>query len=380
MVTRTLTTATRILLIDDDAGDRDAVRRALDNARENYKLVETSDAEAGMNAAAREHFDCVLLDCELAGADVPALLARLTSVEGGRHAVIALTDEVEPEAAATLLRAGAVDSISRNEADAHTLARAIRYAKSRRGFVIELQAARDAAEATSRALDRLNRQKTLILSIIAHDLRNPFQALLGMSRALSEHAEGATASRAAGVHEAAGQAHGLLESLFSWASLHMDARAADTERISVDAVFAECVRALQEPADKKGVTLTASPGSLFVQSQEDATAAVLRNLAFNALKFTAAGGSVTLTSARCEGGVALCVTDTGVGMSEAQRAALFQLENRTTSVGTAGERGAGLGLLLCRDLTEWIGGALEVESRLGVGTTFRLVLPEAAAA
>ena len=64
--------------------------------------------------------------------------ARLTSVEGGRQAVIALTDEAKPETALALLRAGALDSIGRDEADSRTLARAIRYAKGRRGFVIEL--------------------------------------------------------------------------------------------------------------------------------------------------------------------------------------------------------------------------------------------------
>ena len=370
-----------------------------------YSLVETPDAKTGLLAASQESFDCVLLDCELAGVDMTELLTKLTSAEGGRQAVIALSEEVEPDAAATLLRAGALDSLSRNEADGRTLARAIRYAKARRGFVIELQAARGAAEAArgaaeaariaaeaarvaadaareeaeakSRALDRLNRQKTLILSIIAHDLRNPFQVLLGMSRALSQSAEAETARRAAGVHEAAGQAHGLLESLFSWASLHMDARASETAPVSVEAIFADCVRALQERADEKGVRLEASAAPFWVRSQEDGTAAILRNLAANAIKFTSAGGGVRLSAARRGDGIAISVTDTGVGMSEAQTAALFRLENRATSAGTAGERGAGLGLLLCRDLAEWIGGALEVESRLGAGTTFWLVLPEA---
>ena len=373
-----MTSPVRILLIDDDAAHRAGVKTALAASNLTFDLVETADAGAGLAAASRESFDCVLLDCELSGVDVPELLARLTSVEGGRQAVIALTDEAKPETALALLRAGALDSIGRDEADSRTLARAIRYAKGRRGFVIELQAARETAEATSRALDRLNRQKTLILSIIAHDLRNPFQILLGMSRALSEGAEAETARQAAGVHEAAGQAHGLLESLFSWASLHMDARAPETERVSVEALFADCAKALQERADAKGVRFETPAAPFWVRSQEDGTAAILRNLAANAIKFTAAGGGVTLSAARREDGIALCVTDTGVGMSEAQTAALFRLENRATSAGTAGERGAGLGLLLCRDLAEWIGGVLEVESRLGAGTTFRLVLPEAA--
>jgi signal transduction histidine kinase len=377
-----LTTPTRILLIDDDVSYRARVEAALKGSNLDYTLVEAHDAQSGLNAAERESFDCVLLDCDLTGVAAPEFLARLTAPEGGRQAVIALTDGGAHEAAVTLLRAGALDSINRHEADSDNLARAIRYAKARRGFVIELQAARDDAEAKSRAFDRLNRQKTLILSIIAHDLRDPFQALLGMSRLLAEGTGPhlATAQRATTVYEAAAQAHGLLESLFAWASLHMDARAAEPARLSVAALFADCARGLQERAEAKNVRLAAAPTALCVQSQDEATAAILRNLVANALKFTAAGGRVTLAAERRGDCVALSVTDTGVGMSEAQTAALFQLENRAASAGTAGERGAGLGLLLCRDLAESIGGALEVESRLGGGTKIRLVLPAAEAA
>lgn len=361
------------MLIDDDDADRAAVRSALAGSNLNYTLIERDEATSGLTAAALDNFDCVLLDGGLA---LPDLLNRLASAEGGSQAVIALIDEGDD--ALALLRAGALDSIGREEASSHMLARAIRYAKARRGFVVELQAARHDAEAKSRALDRLNRQTTLILSILAHDLRNPFQVLLGMSRSLAESAGAgeALARRAAGVHEAANQAHGLMESLFAWASLHMEART-EPAPIEVAALFEDCLGALQERAEAKGVRLAAHPGDAVVLAQENAAASILRNLVANALKFTAAGGSVTLSAQSRRERVAIAVADTGVGMSEAQIACLFQLESRSSSVGTAGERGAGLGLLLCRDLAEWIGGALEVESRLNQGATFRLILPAA---
>ena len=223
-------TLTRILLIDDDATDRATVAAALAASNLDYTLVEAEEAAAGVAEAERQNFDCVLLDGALRGVAVADLLARLTSPEGGRQAVIALTDGGNPDGAMALLRAGAVDSLTRSEADSLTLARAIRYAKARRAFVVELQAARADAEQKSLALDRLNRQKTLILSIIAHDLRNPFQVMLGMSQLLLDTAgsgDSAAVLRRAGIaHEAAAQAHGLLESLVTWASLYMDARTA----------------------------------------------------------------------------------------------------------------------------------------------------------
>ena len=372
-------TLTRILLIDDDANDRATVAAALAGSNLNYTLVEAEHADAGVAEAERQSFDCVLLDADLAADLAADLLARFTSPEGGRQAVIALTHRADQDNIAALLRAGAVDSLSRAETDSRTLARSIRYARARRAFVVELQAAREDAEEKSRALDRLNRQKTLILSIIAHDLRNPFQVMLGMSQLLMDSAGGgdsAVTMRRAGIaHEAASQAHGLLESLVSWASLYMEARAAEMSPLSVNELLLGCAKALSGRAGLKGVSIQTRPTDLRAITQPDATAAILRNLVANALKFTLAGGQVTLSAARRGDRIVISVEDTGVGMSEAQTASLFHLERRSTSAGTDGERGAGLGLLLCRDLAEWIDATLEVESQLGVGATFRLLLP-----
>ncbi len=144
-------TPTRILLIDDDAADRAAVGAALAGSNLNYTLIEQDDAALGLAAAMSDHFDCVLLDGRLPGVALPDVLTRLTSAEGGWQAIIVLTDDGEQEGVPALLRAGALDFLNRRDADAHNLARAIRYAKARRGFVIELQAARQDAEAKSRA-------------------------------------------------------------------------------------------------------------------------------------------------------------------------------------------------------------------------------------
>jgi two-component system sensor histidine kinase/response regulator len=356
-----LPTPTRILLIDDAEADRAAVRLALAGSNLHYTLVACEDAASGLAAANSDNFDCVLLDGAL------GLLTRLASTE----AVIVLRGDGDD--ASALLSAGALDSLSRREVTAQNLARAIRYAEARRGFAATLQA----AEAKSRALDRANRQTTLILSVLAHDLRNPFQALLGMSELLAQSAgvgdPQALARRAAVINEAAHQAHGLMERLLGWASLHMDALA-EPAPIAVAALFEACRGAFQESAAAKRVRLEVGASAISVLTQENAAASILRNLLANALKFTAAGATIALSAEINGDRVALIVADAGVGMSEAQVAGLFRLESRSPF---AGERGAGLGLLLCHELAEWIGATLEVESRLGAGTTFRLILPAA---
>ena len=140
-------------------------------------------------------------------------------------------------------------------------------AKAKREFLSEVRKARQEAEAKSLALDALNRQKSLLFSIIAHDLRNPFQVLIGLSNVLSQavaakdHAS--IERRAQGIRDAAMQAHSLMESLFAWASLQMDHVDVVLDAVDVSEVAHQVVTAAAEVAADKGIELRVdcdSPG------------------------------------------------------------------------------------------------------------------------
>lgn len=375
---------TRILLIDDDAVDRASVRRALKKSGLRHDLTEAPDGKTGLRLARDSAFDCVLLDYRLPDVDTFDLLASLLALPGEGHAVLMLTGEADEDLAFRLMRAGALDYLAKAEATPSSLARAIRYADARRGFQSELDEARREAEAKSLELDTLNRQKTLLFSIIAHDLRNPFQALLGLSevlgKAVASKDHASVERRAKGINEAATQAYVLLESLFSWASLQMDTIAVTLTDIDLDAVAREVVRGSAEAASDKGIALSTDCDGLRVCAQRDMLATVLRNLVGNAVKFTLPGGTIRVMAERLDAGVEISVVDSGVGMPAGKVEDLFRLDRRTTTNGTAGERGSGLGLLLCRDLVERQGSTLTVTSVIGTGTTFRFALPIAATA
>lgn len=372
---------TRILLIDDDQVDRTAVRRALAKSGLAHDLTEASDGTTGLRLAQGQAFDCVLLDYRLPDVDTFELLAALLSPAGGTQAVLMLTGEDDPDVAFRLMRAGALDYLAKAEATPSSLARAIRYAKARREFLAELNTARREAEAKSQELDTLNQQKSLLFSIISHDLRNPFQALLGLSTVLSqavaERDHATVERRAKGIQEAASQAYGLMEGLFAWASLQMDTVTVTLGDVDLEDVAEEALRGAVEAASDKGLTLRAECAGLQVKGHRDMLATVLRNLVSNAVKFTLPGGTITIAARRHGEKVEVTVSDTGVGMSADKVADLFRLDRRTTTKGTAGERGSGLGLLLCRDLVERQGGDLTAESLQDRGTTFRFSLPEA---
>lgn len=323
----------------------------------------------------------MLLDYRLPGIDTFVLLRTLLAAEGEARAVLMLTGEADPDLATRLMRAGALDYLDKAEVTPSGLARAIRFAEARRAFQAELAAARREAEAKSLELDTLNRQKSLLFSIIAHDLRNPFQALLGLSevlgRAVAARDPASIERRSRGIHEAATQAYALLESLFSWASLQMDTLAVTLTDVQLDVVAAEVMHGAAEAASDKGLGLHASCEGFVVRAQRDMLTTVLRNLVGNAVKFTLPGGTVTVSGRGVGGDVEISVADTGVGMPPGKVDDLFRLDRRTSTNGTAGERGSGLGLLLCRDLVERQGGILTVASAVDRGTIFRFRLPAA---
>lgn len=376
-----MNSATRILLIDDDQVDRAAVRRALKSSGLEHELVEAPDGATGLRYSEDLSFDCVLLDYRLPDIDAFDVLKALLSGQNGNHAVLILTGEADQDVAFRLMRAGALDYLSKPEAGPANLARAIRYARARREFLSELDAARREAEEKSRALDALNKQKNLLFSIIAHDLRNPFQALLGLSdvlsRAVATKNIESVERRAQEINQAAGQAYALMEGLFAWASLQMDSIAVIKSDVDLEEIARETLEGAAELAAGKGLSLRSGCAGFHVRANRDMLSAVLRNLISNAIKFTLPGGSVEIMAHPRGGDVEIAVADTGVGMSPNKVDDLFKLDRRATTNGTAGERGSGLGLLLCRDLVERQGGELKVESAVDHGTTFHFTLRNA---
>ncbi len=371
----------RILLIDDDAVDRASVRRALAQGGLAHELEEAATGEAGLALAQNRRFDCVLLDFFLPGTDAFALLAGLRATEAGTQAVLVLTGGSDQGVALQMMRAGALDYLRKNEVTPSLLARAIRFAVARRQFQSELEAARREAEGKTAELDALNRQKSLLFSIIAHDLRNPFQALLGLSEVLGTAVERRDTAlieqRAAGIQRAATQACSLMEGLFAWAHAQMDTVAVQLRDVALGPLVGEVLAGAATMAADKNIVLRAEGCEIAARAHRDMLSTVLRNLVSNAIKFTRPGGLVTIVVDATEAGIVLAVDDTGLGIEPARLDGLFRLDRRATTRGTGGEVGSGLGLLLCRDLLERQGSELRVRSVVGQGSRFSFVLPEA---
>jgi len=224
--------------------------------------------------------------------------------------------------------------------------------------------------------------KNRLLSIISHDLRGPIGALAQLLQFLEEDVRDKIPETQTTMliesRIAAENAFTLLQNLLEWAKLQNSAIALMPRELRVGTLVASVFGILRGQALMKNIDLkNAVDPELLLDVDPNAMETILRNLVSNALKFTPSGGIVRIEGGSENGTRRIEVRDSGIGMTPETLARAFDLSERVSTVGTQGERGSGLGLVLCRDLTIKCGGSLRMESQVGKGTSVFLTFPPA---
>ena len=238
-------------------------------------------------------------------------------------------------------------------------------------------------EKFTHALQKSNSEKDKFFSIIAHDLRSPFNGFLGLSKLMADELSGLTQEQiqkmAGSMRDSATNLFTLLENLLEWSRMQQGGIIFNPESTRLLSIINESKHPLMDSADKKGVEIKYEiPSILEVFADEYMLASTIRNLASNAVKFTRKGGKVTIAAKPGPGhSVEISVRDTGIGMSPQMVADLFRLDVISNRKGTDNEPSSGLGLLLCKEFIEKHGGKLWVESEEGKGSIFYFALPAA---
>jgi signal transduction histidine kinase len=230
-------------------------------------------------------------------------------------------------------------------------------------------------------LQETDREKNKLFGVISHDLRSPFHAILGYAELLTRDAhiqkEERSRQYADNCFMAARTAYGLLENLLQWAQLQMKRVQLVPAVIETKSIIERCIDTHRPAAELKNVDLvieTIDP-ALTCFADFSAAETVLRNLTNNAIKYTPSGGRIGVGAQAKGDSVEFFVRDTGVGIAADRLDGLFMLAAAPPSPGTQGERGIGLGLMLCMDLIVRCGGRISVESAVGIGSCFRFTLP-----
>jgi|GEM_PF-1297615 len=229
-------------------------------------------------------------------------------------------------------------------------------------------------------LKELDATKNKFFSIIAHDLKNPFNALLGltdlMMNEFSNFNQDEVRNMAAAMHETSLQTYTLLENLLEWSRLQTGKLNPVIEQIMPDSIVNEVIDQTSPAAKLKNISLIGKlAGTDAVLADRSMLNTVLRNLVTNAIKFTANNGTITITTILKPAFLEFAVTDTGIGIEPEHLSNLFGLDCGLSKRGTANEKGTGLGLILCREFVELQHGNIWVESELGKGSSFIFTLP-----
>ncbi|HEY5826120.1 MAG TPA: GAF domain-containing sensor histidine kinase [Cyclobacteriaceae bacterium] len=227
-------------------------------------------------------------------------------------------------------------------------------------------------------LQRLNDINHKLLSVISHDLRSPFSSLYGLLEMVERYdlPPEEFKNMIPGVKKGFNAANGLLTNLLEWATSQFDqheiVRHAFSLKQLADAVIESNTQLFQQ---KGNTVLNTIDVGVKAWSDENMIKAVFRNLIINANKFTK-GGTITLAAEEVGNMIVVCISDTGIGITNEHREKMFSWGHRSSTIGTGGERGSGFGLLVCKEFVERNGGQMWFTSEPGKGSQFYFSLPK----
>lgn len=226
----------------------------------------------------------------------------------------------------------------------------------------------------------LNMMKDKFLSIIAHDLKNPFNAIIGFSDLLKDRIEAKDyqeVGRFAGIiHESSKRVLDLLTNLLEWSRSQTGKIEFNPEYFDITKLIYEVTSLMEDSAHQKSITiLNTIPRKFIVNADSGMISTVVRNLISNAIKFTEPGGMITIEARKTATDLVVTIKDTGIGIQKEALEKLFRIGESYSTSGTAKEKGTGLGLILCKEFIDKHGGKIWAESLIGAGSAFSFSLP-----
>jgi PAS domain S-box-containing protein len=242
------------------------------------------------------------------------------------------------------------------------------------------RAATNAIKENEIKLKELVITKDKFFNIVAHDLKNPFTSLLGASELLYSNISEMTPENvrklALILNDSAKGGYAILQNLLDWSRSQTGLIKYNPENINLKLLINENIENLQLQIANKEINMRSELSEdLFICADQNMINTVLRNLLSNAVKYTFKNGTILVKVSRTAEEVVVSVKDSGIGITRDVLDNLFRLENSLSLPGTEKEKGTGLGLKLCKEFTEMMGGKIWVESNLGQGSEFKFTIP-----
>ncbi|MFY8000932.1 MAG: hybrid sensor histidine kinase/response regulator [Candidatus Kapaibacteriota bacterium] len=368
---------TSILIIDDNKHIRTQINLVL--KLEGYKTFMASNGLEGVQIAQEAHPSLVICDIMMPELDGYGVLSTLRSDPATADIpFLFLSAKAEKHDIRQGMNLGADDYLWKPF--------------STEDLIKAIQARLDRHETTRRVISQqlsplaaLSLTRDRFLSLMTHDLKSAFTGVIGLAELMSAKYQDMSAEEFDEtlqlMNETVQSTYGLLDSFLEWSRLQIGGMSASPHNFDLHLSLLRVTSLLTANANNKKIKLhNTIPEETRLYADERMTEAILRNLLYNAVKFTNLGGTVTI---RCQDDdsdktmLRIAVEDTGIGISEEDIVRLLEPENEFTTLGTFGEKGTGLGVLFCRELAEKNGGTLRIESIKNYGSTFSFTLPKA---
>lgn len=242
----------------------------------------------------------------------------------------------------------------------------------------EIDEQRKTLESQKGQLEEMNKTKDKIFSVIAHDLRGPLANVSQLAEMMG-HEEGLRNDETiAMLKDASKQSFNLLDNLLLWAKAQYGDTAFLKDKIDLHAITESNIKLYYLKAKAKDIiVLNQVPEGLLADADGTMISTVIRNLISNALKFTLVGGKITIGGKKNieTNTVSVWVSDSGLGIDPEKLPSIFEAGKNKSVMGTDGETGTGLGLVICKDFVEKNNGSISVQSKKGKGTEFTITLP-----
>lgn len=362
-----------ILIVDDQPDNLQTIIDFFVESGSLYNIMKAPNGSAALKVIEKVIPDLIITDWEMPEMDGIEFTKQLRKQSSTKDipVIICTGAMTTPENLQTALDAGATDYIRKPVDKIELLARtnsALLLAKSYQDIIEK-----------NKELKELNKTKDKFFSIIAHDLKSPFNSLLGFGQHLKEDFKDYTIDEIVmmiGVmHETALKGYKLLENLLEWSRMQTGKITFEPENINLKDVIDNNIDLLKQNALKKEISLSSNlHETILVNGDQNMINTIFRNLISNAIKFTHKRGEISIDCIKIDDSVQIKVTDTGIGIPEEIIEKMFKIDENISRKGTEKESGTGLGLILCKEFIEKHNRTIVCESEIGKGSCFSFSL------
>ncbi len=361
-----------ILIVDDVPKNIQVVGNIL--REEGYRIAYALDGTTALELVNNNNFDLILLDVMMPEMDGFTLCSKIKEIDRYKDIpVIFLTAKNDHASLLKGFEIGGVDYVTKPFRARELLVRVNTHVRNKTEHQMLVESVSE--------FQNMSEKKDKFFSIIAHDMRNPLAAFKSIAELLDKSFDEMTRedirSYIATISESADRLYDLFQNLMSWSRSKTNSIVYSPQIISLDFVITNVIDLIQINAEKKNIDIYTNYDQLIeFYADVNMLATVLRNLISNAIKFTNPNGLIEIDVKKENDNLHFIVKDNGVGIPQDKITKLFDYHETKSTVGTSGEKGTGLGLLLCEEFVSKHNGKIWAESQFGHGTQFHFIIPK----